>query len=103
MLRKFTVEKDSLEIEVCHALPEQQTVITLQVNIGVNAEDAIKSSGILLRHPAIDLKINKIGIFGKLCELNHVLREGDRVEIYRPLIADPKEARRQRAANAARK
>jgi len=92
-----------LAIEVCHALPEKQTVIPLRVKNGATAEDAIKSSGILVHHPTIDLTVNKIGIFGKLCELNQVLREGDRVEIYRPLIADPKEARRQRAASAAGK
>jgi putative ubiquitin-RnfH superfamily antitoxin RatB of RatAB toxin-antitoxin module len=64
----------------------------------LTAKQAIEVSGILERFPEIDLKINKIGIFGKVAKLDTLLTEGDRVEIYRPLIADPKEARKKRAA-----
>ncbi len=85
-------------IEVAYALPTKQLIIPIKVKIGTTAEEAIKISGIIKKFPGIDLSINQIGIFGKLTQLNHVLRERDRVEIYRPLIADPKEIRRQRAA-----
>lgn len=85
-------------VEVAYALPKQQVVLPLKVAEGTTAEQAIRVSGILARYPEIDLAENKIGIFGKLGKLDAVLREHDRVEIYRPLIADPKEIRRQRAA-----
>ena len=85
-------------IEVAYALPQKQMIIPIKVKIGTTAEEAIIASGIIKKFPEIDLKINQIGIFGKLTQLDHVMRERDRIEIYRPLIADPKEIRRQRAA-----
>jgi putative ubiquitin-RnfH superfamily antitoxin RatB of RatAB toxin-antitoxin module len=85
-------------IEVAYALPKKQLIIPIKVKQGTTAEEAIKTSGIIKKFPEIDLNVNQIGIFGKLSQKNHVLRERDRVEIYRPLIADPKEIRRQRAA-----
>ena len=85
-------------IEVAFALPQKQMIIPIKVKIGTTAEEAIIASGIIKKFPEIDLKINQIGIFGKLTQLDHVMRERDRIEIYRPLIADPKEIRRQRAA-----
>ena len=85
-------------IEVAYALPQKQIIIPIKIKAGVTAEEAIKASGIIKKFPEIDLKINQIGIFGKLTQLDHVMRERDRIEIYRPLIADPKEIRRQRAA-----
>jgi putative ubiquitin-RnfH superfamily antitoxin RatB of RatAB toxin-antitoxin module len=85
-------------IEVAYALPQKQMIIPIKVKTGVTAEEAIKASGIIKKFPEIDLKINQIGIFGKLTQLDHVMRARDRIEIYRPLIADPKEIRRQRAA-----
>jgi putative ubiquitin-RnfH superfamily antitoxin RatB of RatAB toxin-antitoxin module len=85
-------------IEVAFALPQKQMIIPIKIKAGVTAEEAIKASGIIKKFPEIDLKINQIGIFGKLTQLDHVMRERDRIEIYRPLIADPKEIRRQRAA-----
>ena len=84
-------------IEVAYALPQKQIIIPIKIKPGVTAEEAIKASGIIKKFPEIDLKINQIGIFGKLTQLDHVMRERDRIEIYRPLIADPKEIRRQRA------
>jgi putative ubiquitin-RnfH superfamily antitoxin RatB of RatAB toxin-antitoxin module len=85
-------------IEVAYALPQKQMIIPIKVKAGVTAEEAIKASGIIKKFPEINLNINQIGIFGKLTQLDHVMRERDRIEIYRPLIADPKEIRRQRAA-----
>ncbi|MCX7627433.1 MAG: RnfH family protein [Methylophilaceae bacterium] len=84
-------------VEVAYALPQQQVILPLKVPVGTTAEQAIRASGILTRFPEIDLTKNKVGIFGKLTRLDTVLRERDRVEIYRPLIADPKEVRRRRA------
>jgi len=85
-------------IEVAYALPQKQLIIPIKVKTGTAAKDAIQMSGIIKKFPEIDLSVNQIGIFGKLTQLDHVLRERDRIEIYRPLIADPKEIRRQRAA-----
>ncbi len=87
-----------LMVEVAYALPNKQIIIPVKVNEGVTAEAAIMASGVLKQFPEIDLSVNKIGVFGKLTKLDTPLRHLDRVEIYRPLIADPKEVRRQRAA-----
>jgi putative ubiquitin-RnfH superfamily antitoxin RatB of RatAB toxin-antitoxin module len=73
-------------------------ILPVKVPSGTNAEAAIHASGLLAKFPEIDLAVNKIGIFGKLTKLETELRHLDRIEIYRPLIADPKEVRRQRAA-----
>jgi hypothetical protein len=86
-----------MRVEVAYAKPEAQVVVPLEVAEGATAAAAIEASGLLGRFPEIELADNRVGIFGKPCPLNHVLRAGDRVEIYRALIADPKEARRQRA------
>lgn len=88
---------DMIAIEVVYALPDKQTLLTQQVAAGTTALDAIQSCGILNKHPEIDIATSKLGIFGKLIKPDTVLREKDRVEIYRPLIADPKEVRRKRA------
>ena len=85
-------------IEVAYALPQQQIILPVKVAEGTTAAQAVEASGILQKFPEIDLQQNKLGIFGKLVKPDLVLRERDRVEIYRPLIADPKEVRRQRAA-----
>jgi len=87
-----------MRIEVAYAKPSEQVILTLDIADGSTMEAAIIESGILQRFPEIDLANNKVGIFGKLCKLDQVLRAGDRVEIYRPLIVDPKEMRRNRAA-----
>ena len=88
----------TLQIEVAYATPEQQHIITLTVPEHSTIEQAIQASGILQHFPEIDLKQNAVGIFGKVCTLNQTLRTGDRIEIYRPLQIDPKQARKQRAA-----
>ncbi len=85
-------------VEVAYALPKKQVIIPVKMQEGMTAEQAIRQSGVIEQFPEIDLNSNKIGLFGKLTALDTVLRHMDRVEIYRPLIADPKEVRRQRAA-----
>lgn len=89
---------DTIKVEVAFALPTQQQIIPVKVKVGTTAEQAVMQSGILEKFPEIDLTANKLGIFGKLIKSDTVLRDMDRVEIYRPLIADPKEVRKQRAA-----
>jgi putative ubiquitin-RnfH superfamily antitoxin RatB of RatAB toxin-antitoxin module len=89
-----------ISIEVAYARPDRQLVIPLQVPSTCNAEQAIRLSGILTQFPEIDLLSAKIGIFGKPTLLVTTLRAGDRVEIYRPLQLDPKQARRLRAKTA---
>ena len=84
-------------VEVSYALPEKQLIIPVKVEIGLTVKDAIEQSGILKEFDGIDLKHNRVGIFGKLTSLNHIIRHRDRIEIYRALIADPKEIRRKRA------
>ncbi|MDP2828326.1 MAG: RnfH family protein [Sulfuricellaceae bacterium] len=84
-------------VEIAYALPDEQVLMSIQVQPEISAEQAIRQSGILGKHPEIDLAKNKIGIFGKLSKLDTILRDRDRVEIYRPLIADPKEVRKKRA------
>lgn len=84
-------------VEVVYALPAQQTLLTVQLSEGATVEDAIRASGVLDAFPEIDLAHNKVGIFSKLVKLDEKVRDRDRIEIYRPLIADPKEVRRKRA------
>jgi putative ubiquitin-RnfH superfamily antitoxin RatB of RatAB toxin-antitoxin module len=92
------VPAELIPVEVAYARPDEQVIIALDVEPGTTVEEAIKASGILARFPEIDLKSNKVGVFGKLTKLASELRPKDRVEIYRALIADPKEVRKQRAA-----
>ncbi len=89
---------EQMLVEVAYAEPDTQVIIPLMVPQGATIEQAIVQSGVLATYPAIDLAVNKVGIFGKLSKLDKPLRERDRVEIYRKLIADPKEVRKQRAA-----
>jgi len=91
------VEAKKINIEVAYALPEQQVIIPLQVNVGTTVMQAIELSGVLEQFADIDITSSKVGIFGKAEKPDTELREKDRVEIYRPLIADPKESRRKRA------
>jgi putative ubiquitin-RnfH superfamily antitoxin RatB of RatAB toxin-antitoxin module len=91
--------QSEITVEVAYALPSEQLIVPVKVQLGTTAEQAILKSGIQNKFPEIDLAINKIGVFGKHIRLDNVLRHLDRVEIYRPLIADPKEIRKQRAAD----
>lgn len=86
-----------ITVEVAYALPDEQLILSLEVAEETTVEQAIKRSGILDRYPQINLDTDKVGIFGKICKLNATLSAKDRIEIYRPLIADPKESRRQKA------
>ncbi|BCL75285.1 UPF0125 protein [Jeongeupia sp. HS-3] len=89
---------EHIVVEVVYATPGKQKLHSLRAPAGTTAEQAIQQSGILSDFPEIDLAANKVGIFGKAIKLDTVLRDKDRVEIYRPLIADPKEVRRRRVA-----
>jgi len=83
-------------IEVAYALPDKQIIIPVLVPEGISVKQAIELSGILTKFEGIDLSRNLVGIFGKLSTLDKTLRNLDRIEIYRPLAADPKETRRKR-------
>lgn len=96
-------ELDLITVEVAYALPEEQVILSLDVPTDTHVEDAIKRSGMLERFPQIDLATDKVGIFGKICKLDASLHHKDRIEIYRGLIADPKESRRQKAEMAKKK
>jgi putative ubiquitin-RnfH superfamily antitoxin RatB of RatAB toxin-antitoxin module len=87
-----------IEVEVIYALPHHQDVIPVTLPEGATAREAVEASGLLLKYPDIDLgERNKLGIFSKPARPDTVLREHDRVEVYRPLIADPKAVRKKRA------
>lgn len=87
-----------IRVEVAYARPDEQVILNVTLPEGATVEQAVVNSGILARFPEIDLHQSKVGIFSSACKLDQVLRESDRVEIYRPLLHDPKEARRHRAA-----
>lgn len=86
-----------IAVEVVYALPEKQYLYSVKVAEGSTVEEAIKASGLLDLRSDIDLSANKVGIFSRPVKLHDEVQSGDRIEIYRPLIADPKELRRQRA------
>lgn len=88
---------DWLQLEVAYARPERQLIVKLSLPAGTTAREAVLQSGIASEFPDIDLTQLKLGVFGKAVPAEHVLRDRDRVEIYRPLQADPKEVRRRRA------
>lgn len=87
-----------MKIEVAYALENKQTLLALEVDKGTTLKQAIELSGIMASYPQIDLSKDKTGIFGKIAKLDTILRPKDRVEVYRPLIADPKQVRKERAA-----
>lgn len=87
----------NIGVEVVYALPMRQVLLRVSLSKGGTVEDAIRASGLMDAFPEIDLSKNKVGIFSKLVKLDETVRDKDRVEIYRPLIADPKEVRRKRA------
>ena len=93
----FMVQNETITIELIYIEPASQNSLRLDIVKGSNINQAIHLSGLLERFPEIDLEVNKVGIFSKIQKLDTVLRQGDRIEIYRPLLVDPKEARRQRA------
>ncbi|MFM0593262.1 MULTISPECIES: RnfH family protein [Paraburkholderia] len=87
-----------LSIEVCYALPDEQALIAVDLPEGATLQQALDASGILQRFPRIDLTTQKVGVFGKIKALDAVLADHDRVEIYRPLLVDPKLSRQRRVA-----
>jgi uncharacterized protein len=89
---------EMMTVEVAYALPQKQWLIAITVASGTTALQAIQQSGLLMQFPEIAIEKFKIGVFGKVVHRDQVLQAMDRVEIYRPLIADPKQARRLRAA-----
>jgi putative ubiquitin-RnfH superfamily antitoxin RatB of RatAB toxin-antitoxin module len=91
---------DTIQVEVVYALPHEQKVFTEVVDKNCTVEEIIKQSGVLEAYPEIDLKKNSVGVFSRNVKLNATVRDKDRIEIYRPLLADPKEIRRKRAEQA---
>jgi putative ubiquitin-RnfH superfamily antitoxin RatB of RatAB toxin-antitoxin module len=90
-------------VQVCYATPELEFLRSLEVGVGTTVEQAIRASGLLHAVPGIDVGTVPVGIYGKKKTLDTVLRERDRVEVYRPLLCDPKETRRRRAGNKPRR
>jgi hypothetical protein len=86
-----------IHIEVAYATPDKQVLLDLSVPAGTTVAEGIEQSAIRDEFPELNMDIKAVGIFSRKVPLDHVLREGDRIEIYRPLIADPKEVRRKRA------
>jgi hypothetical protein len=93
-------EADRIPVEIAYALPDKQEIVMLEVAPGTTARDAVRQSGIARPFPGLDLEGASLGIFGKAVKASQPLKAGDRVEIYRELIADPKEVRKRRAAEA---
>jgi len=89
-----------VHVSVAYVGEKEQILRPIEAGTGIRVKEAIEQSGILSRCPEIDLSVNKVGVFGKLAKLDQSLEDGDRVEIYRPLIADPKEARKRRATES---
>lgn len=85
-------------VEVVYALPKEQTLLSFTAKEDISVEEAILQSGILAHYTLLDIDTMKVGIFGKRTTMKMTLRDKDRVEIYRPLLADPKEVRKRRAA-----
>ena len=92
-------QNETITVELIYIEPGSQNSLTLELPKGSSINQAINRSGLLQRFSGIDLTVNKVGIFSKIQKLDTVLRSGDRIEIYRPLQVDPKEARRRRARN----
>lgn len=101
VLTEIVESNDLISVEVAYALPGEQEIIQLKVKSEATIKAIILQSGILERFPEIDLDTSKVGIFSKLAKYTDTLHDGDRIEIYRPLIADPKEVRKQRALKKA--
>lgn len=89
---------DSVHAEVVYALPGDTTVIPVDVSPGTTVDEAIQASGILQLIPDINLIAQRVGVFNQIVSLQQTVNEGDRIEIYRSLVTDPKESRRKRAA-----
>ena len=93
---------NQINIEIAYALPDRYCLKSFKVDEGTMIQTAILQSGILQQFTEIDLRENKVGIYSRPAKLTDQLKDGDRIEIYRPLLADPKEIRRKRAAEQAK-
>ena len=98
---------DLIDVEVAYALPDEQKIIVVRVPRGTTALEAVKCSKIIDAFPSLDIEAAQLGIFGRVLGSRgmpspgkYLVEAGDRIEIYRPLLADPKEVRRQRVARA---
>lgn len=89
-----------INVEVIYALPQEQITFKVSVEQGATALQVIEASGILIKYPEIEFTVNKLGIYSRLIKLDTVIADGERIEIYRPLTADPKEMRKRRAEKA---
>lgn len=96
------MDSETIHIEIAYATPQQQVILEQDISPGTSPRDAVIQSRIDQYFPEIDKKNCDIGIFGKIIRPDHELENGDRIEIYRPLIADPKEVRKRRAAQGLR-
>ena len=92
--------EERFAVEVAYACAERQVILTLEIHAGMRLDEVVRHSGMLERFPEIEPESVRLGVFGKLRRPGDLARPGDRIEIYRPLIADPKESRRRRAARA---
>jgi len=92
------VSESAIQVEVAYGRQDVQALVALKAPVGLTVAEAIERAGVLKQFPEIDLRVNKVGIYGKLAKLDQPLANGDRVEIYRPLIADPVVQRKKRAA-----
>jgi putative ubiquitin-RnfH superfamily antitoxin RatB of RatAB toxin-antitoxin module len=93
-------ESNKIPVEVAYALPHKQEIVMLEVSPGITAAEVVARSGIEKKFPGLETAGAPLGIFGKAIKPDHEMRAGERIEIYRPLIADPKEVRKERAAKA---
>lgn len=96
----MSIESDMIHVEVVYALPHEQRIFMLVVKEAMTVEEIIVQSGVLELYPEIDLSKNKVGVFSRNVKLDSTVQDKDRIEIYRPLLADPKEIRRKRAEQA---
>jgi putative ubiquitin-RnfH superfamily antitoxin RatB of RatAB toxin-antitoxin module len=92
-----------LRVEVAYALPERQVLLELEVPDGTTVGETIEQSGVLDRCPGLQIRRGQVGVFGRAVGLDARVRDGDRVEIYRPLVASPADARRERARKPPRR
>lgn len=90
-----------MKVGVVYAKPERQVWLHVELPEGSTVKDAIERSGVLGQFPDIDLGVQKVGVFGKVTELDAVLEDGARVEIYRPITCDPKTVKRRARPEAA--
>ncbi|CAH0538858.1 RnfH family protein [Vibrio marisflavi] len=96
----MSIETKMIHVEVVYALPHEQRVLTLAVSSEMTVKEIIEQSGVLAQYPEINLEKNKVGVFSRNISLDATVNDKDRIEIYRPLLADPKEIRRKRAEQA---